>query len=614
MPLDPGIALNVGRPDPISTIQSFITLGRTKTALDRERGTLDADISAAQSKSALAGTEANVASQTAGPRVQEQTSRTALAGTEANVAAATAAPRIATAGSTADTAATGAMSARFKYATEKQAVGQTAVSALITHPAVKNAATMAAQGTLPSPDSPAFHKLSNDILDEIENTKDQMTASGQFSRAEAAALTAPLLVQATHNPAAVQQTLIKMQQQAAGSQQGASTQASMQTPQGVAVSNGQQSGVVQTNNTGGGTVPGQIVAGTGTQAEVSPNAGTANPQTGAPQLYGPQGPAQAPGIGGAGQPMPAPAQTQPAPAPQGQGTAAQGAPSVEAQLNAIINNPQSSPAQAMDAFRRRQALRTLAGTPADRAPYVGFNGLEGAAAAPPAAAPVQVAQAAAGPPAGARGPIATGLAPADAARIPVHMDYMKNLQAQAGGADSKIEALEKIRAESKNMMSGEGAEYLNKVAGLFGQVGFTAGQDARTSTDLVKKYSAQLAGGFGGANTDAGRMLEEMSNPNFKMTDTAAAVAATSAIGLAKMQKAEYRYLSQFQPGSQAFVNAQNSFNDNKSQLAFAYASAEKPERDYMLSHLGRTPDERAKAKSELFTKMQQLQTMGVAP
>lgn len=609
MPLDPGIALNPGRPDPISTIQSFINLGRTKTALDRERGTLDADISTARSKSQTAGSEASVAAQTVTPKVEEQLANTRTAGATADVAQRTVEPRVAGAEATADIAHTGALKARFGYATEKQSIGQTAVSSLITHPAVKSAATMAAQGTLPAPDSAAFHKLSNDILDEIENAKDRLVASGQFTRAEAAALTAPLLVQATHNPAQVQQSLITIQQQAAGAQSGAPAQAGMQTPGGIAVSNGQQSGVVQTNNTGGGTVPGQVIPGTGTQAEVSPNAGTANPTTGAPQLYGPQGPAQAPGIGGAGQPMPQAAQTQPGTAQQAPGAATNGAPSVEAQLNAIISNPNSSPAAAADAWRKKQALKTLAGTPGDRAPYAGFNGPQGVEPSPG-----MPAQAAAGPAAGARGPIATGLAPADAARIPVHMEYMKTLQTAAGGADSKIEALEKIRAESKNMMSGEGAEYLNKVAGLFGQVGFTAGKEARTSTDLVKKYSSQLAGGFGGPNTDAGRMLEEMSNPNFKMTDTAAAVAATSAIGLAKMQKAEYKYLSQFQPGSQGFVNAQNTFNDNKSQLAFAYASAQKPERDYMLAHLGRTPQEREQAKAELFAKMKELDTMGVAP
>ena len=52
-------------------------MARGATALQRERGTLQADIERAKAESSRAGTEAMVAGQTAQPRIEQQVAHTA---------------------------------------------------------------------------------------------------------------------------------------------------------------------------------------------------------------------------------------------------------------------------------------------------------------------------------------------------------------------------------------------------------------------------------------------------------------------------------------------------------------------------------------------------------
>lgn len=123
MPLiipDQTIATKIESPDAFKTIGNVLNMRAQQQQieqggvnLERSRATLGADIEAAKSRSALAGTEARVASETASPRISQ-------------------------AGSESQTAATNAELAKYRLSGTEAAIGRDATTALIQHPAVVN--------------------------------------------------------------------------------------------------------------------------------------------------------------------------------------------------------------------------------------------------------------------------------------------------------------------------------------------------------------------------------------------------------------------------------------------------------------------------------------------
>lgn len=84
MPLDPSIPLQVKSADPTNLISGFLDLGLKKNQLDVSRETIGARIRQADAESRRAVTEADVASQTAAPRVSSAQSQAGTAATQLN--------------------------------------------------------------------------------------------------------------------------------------------------------------------------------------------------------------------------------------------------------------------------------------------------------------------------------------------------------------------------------------------------------------------------------------------------------------------------------------------------------------------------------------------------
>ena len=178
------VAQNVQPPSGLQTLSSLMNLQQQQLNLRKSQDTYAADVSQRQSESALAGTNASVAAQTAAPRVAQQVAQTGLD--------------------------------QFKLTGAQAAQSMQLASGLVGDPDFVNG------------NGPA-------MVDKLNGAEDTMVKQFGVDPKVADATITTLKYQALHNPGQVRQSLINMTQQ----QQGGAGQQNAALPAPQMVNNGQ---------------------------------------------------------------------------------------------------------------------------------------------------------------------------------------------------------------------------------------------------------------------------------------------------------------------------------------------------------------------------------------
>jgi len=233
------VAQNVKGPD-LSLLSDVLNLQQKQLNLRKSQDTYGADVSQRQSESALAGTNASVAAQTAAPRVAEQVARTGFE--------------------------------QFK------------LTGAHADKAMQLASAFIGDDDFIKGNSPA-------MIEKLNGAQKTMTDVYGVDPKTADAISTTLKYQALHNPTQVRQALINMTQQ----QQGAAGQQGAALPAPQMVNDGQKITPTATGNPALTGVPAGSPQGVSTQQQLPPTAQTMI--NGQPQYIGPQaakGPGSAP--------------------------------------------------------------------------------------------------------------------------------------------------------------------------------------------------------------------------------------------------------------------------------------------------------------------------------
>lgn len=140
----------------------------------------------------------------------------------------------------------------------------------------------------------------------------------------------------------------------------------------------------------------------------------------------------------------------------------------------------------------------------------------------------------------------------------VNKDWATTLSS-AEKAQRDVGILQEIKKYAPGAVTGVVGDRRSFIAGLAGLVGMDAGEIARTDTDLLAKNASMLA--LAGGDTNLGKMLGEMSNPNVHMTKEAIVKAANQVIAQRQMAVVKQNYLGQFKNDPAAYTNALARFN-----------------------------------------------------
>ena len=200
---------------------------------------------------------------------------------------------------------------------------------------------------------------------------------------------------------------------------------------------------------------------------------------------------------------------------------------------------------------------------------------------------------------------ALGEAAGVAGPVEAHNAHFAQVTADAAGAPNRIAALQTIKQEAPNAVTGGGdyrRKFVSQISGLFG-----IANDAQTSTDVMAKNLAVLAAQ--GGNTDASRTLGEMANPSFHMTKEAAQKTADQLIGIEGKKAAAQRFFSGTPTNSPGYEQKLNDWNTHADPRAFEYAAKSPADQATMKAEL-----KKADTWQSLQKHMHQLDVMGVHP
>lgn len=477
MPLqipDMTIASKAQNPDAFKTIGSMLNVQANQLALQKARDTYNADVSQRQSESSSAGSAATVNAANVQPLIQQQAAQT-------------------------DMAQTGSQSARFKLTSDQTGLWNQVAQGLVSDPDV-------ASGNL-------------DKIMPLLNSAQQRAIDLGVPAEKADILMAHLKTSAVGNPGGFSQMLkngILQSQQA--SQQSATVQ-----PSGPAVSNGQQSAVINTNQFS--PLPtGQAIPGTMQQQQLPPVATTFNPATNAQEYVGAQ-PPQSQWVG---------------PEPVGKFA---GDPRQIMQGIQQIKDPQE----------RSAALRALQ------------NQMGGAF--PSSAAPVQ-----SGPKLGAE-------LNASGTSATVNKDW-EGAVSDAGTAAKDIGVLQNIKQYAPGAATGVTGAREALISGLAGRLGMTNAELTKTNTDLLAKNSAMLA--LAGGDTNLAKTLAESANPNTHMTPEAITHAADQVIAQRQMAVNKQNLLMPYKGNPDAYNAVLSHFNAISDPRGLQYNSMTPAEKSAM--------------------------------
>ena len=124
---------------------------------------------------------------------------------------------------------------------------------------------------------------------------------------------------------------------------------------------------------------------------------------------------------------------------------------------------------------------------------------------------------------------------------PVNDDWAQTSKTYAGTENLK-NILNNIKQHAIGSATGVGSEGRAWAEGALGFIGIKPSGDAKTDYDLLVKNSAMLTNAMGG-NSDLARTMQDMANPNHKMTEDAIRVAANQITGQLNYMQEKYKYM-----------------------------------------------------------------------
>jgi len=150
----------------------------------------------------------------------------------------------------------------------------------------------------------------------------------------------------------------------------------------------------------------------------------------------------------------------------------------------------------------------------------------------------------------------------------------KNVQQQAGGAESRIGIYQDLKQLAPRASTGAGADrkaFAIKVASALNLKVDPQTMDEAAYTDLFTKESNMLSNTPG--MTDAARVLSQMSNPNNKMAEKAIQKAADLMIAREKMSLLEQGIKSKLQNNPDVYLDVKEKLDRIKDPRAIAFMS-----------------------------------------
>lgn len=211
-------------------------------------------------------------------------------------------------------------------------------------------------------------------------------------------------------------------------------------------------------------------------------------------------------------------------------------------------------------------------------------------------------------PQASQGPVPAGLAPGVASGIegPVkaNTDHYQQTISDAAPAQTRISALQTIRQEAPQALTGGGDWKRKVLLQLSGAFGIKA--DEQTANDVMAKNLSVLAQNAG--NTDAARSLGEMGNPNVKMTKEAIEQTANQLIGIEKTKIAKQQAFSGIPTNSPEYSKRMALWSRVADPRLFEYAGLDDSQKAAFIKKLS------SGQRADLALKAKALHDMGVEP
>ena len=155
------------------------------------------------------------------------------------------------------------------------------------------------------------------------------------------------------------------------------------------------------------------------------------------------------------------------------------------------------------------------------------------------------------------------------------------LRDQNSSAQTVISQLQNIAQLAPNAITGAEADRREYANGLLSLIGVPGAQDAKTSTDLLNKYSNQIIAklGQGGLGTDAARSIVSAGNPNAHMTVPAIQEAVRNLSSQYQLTQAKTQLLQPFANSNNpsGYTSAETAFDKNADPRIWEWRSIQDP-------------------------------------
>lgn len=181
----------------------------------------------------------------------------------------------------------------------------------------------------------------------------------------------------------------------------------------------------------------------------------------------------------------------------------------------------------------------------------------------------------------------------------VSEDY-KNVQTQAGGAQTRIGIYQDLKNLAPKASTGAGADrkaFAIKVASALGLQVDPKTMDEAAYTDLFNKESNMISNAPG--MTDAARVLSQMSNPNNKMAEKAIQKAADLMVAREKMILLEQGVKSKLQNNPDVYLDVKEKLDRIKDPRAIAFMSMPSDEQKNIWTSLSTDSNGKAALKGK---------------
>ena len=180
-------------------------------------------------------------------------------------------------------------------------------------------------------------------------------------------------------------------------------------------------------------------------------------------------------------------------------------------------------------------------------------------------------------------PLATSTSPAYQARQKIATADFEDVSNNAKTAQRDIGILEEIKRLAPTAVTGAAAGRRELALKWGSLLNLSTDDLAATNADLLKKESNMLAQA---GNTDAARVLTEMSNPNYKMTKEAIIKASNQIIAQKKLMLLEQGVKKQYQGDADTYIKVKDQLDRIKDPRALEFITMDKPEQDNLWAAL----------------------------